>query len=157
MKNCNYAEYRKLVDQMFYGETQTNEHLNEYTEILRQYLVKGGAGAILCKMGIGIELTTRKLALLPEEIVSKRFIWIAGPRAGKLLDKVEVESIGMEEEDFGVEYVIQYLLPNGKTQTTIAEWLPEKSWNCIYPVLAWHEYAPVSAYDPPVLHMKTRT
>lgn len=32
-----------------------------------------------------------------------------------------------EEEDFGVEYVIQYLLPNGKTQTTIAEWLPEKS------------------------------
>ena len=62
-----------------------------------------------------------------------------------------------EEEDFGVEYVIQYLLPNGKTQTTIAEWLPEKSWNCIYPVLAWHEYAPVSAYDPPVLHMKTRT
>ena len=31
-----------------------------------------------------------------------------------------------EEEDFGVEYVIQYLLPNGKTQTTIAEWLPEK-------------------------------
>ena len=95
MKNCNYAEYRKLVDQMFYAETQTNEHLNEYTEILRQYLVKGGAGAILCKMGIGIELTTRKLALLPEEIVSKRFIWIAGPRAGKLLDKVEVESIGM--------------------------------------------------------------
>ena len=62
-----------------------------------------------------------------------------------------------EEDDFGVEYVIQYLLPNGKTQTTIAEWLPEKSWNCIYPVLAWHEYAPVSAYDPPVLHMKTRT
>ena len=59
-----------------------------------------------------------------------------------------------EEEDFGVEYVIQYLLPNGKTQTTIAEWLPEKSWNCIYPVLAWHEYAPVSAHDPPVLHMK---
>ena len=58
MKNCNYAEYRKLVDQMFYGETQTNEHLNEYTEILRQYLVKGGAGAILCKMGIGIELTS---------------------------------------------------------------------------------------------------
>ena len=95
MKNCNYAEYRKLVDQMFYGETQTNEHLNEYTEILRQYLVKGGAGDILCKMGIGIELTTRKLALLPEEIVSKRFIWIASPRAGKLLDKVEVESIGM--------------------------------------------------------------
>ena len=28
MKNCNYAEYRKLVDQMFYGETQTNISMN---------------------------------------------------------------------------------------------------------------------------------
>ena len=26
MKNCNYAEYRILVDQMFYGETQTKHY-----------------------------------------------------------------------------------------------------------------------------------
>ncbi len=45
-----------------------------------------------------------------------------------------------ENEDFGVEYEVRYILPNGKVETMITEWLWEKKWNCIYPVIAWREY-----------------
>ena len=40
---CNYIEYHRLTEQMFYGTAQTDSHLNQYTEILRQYLINGGA------------------------------------------------------------------------------------------------------------------
>lgn len=42
-------------------------------------------------------------------------------------------------EDFGVDYEVQYRLPNGQIETTVTEWLWEKEWNCIYPVVAWRE------------------
>lgn len=58
---CNYIEYHRLIDQMFYGVAQTDAHLNQYTEVLRQYLINGGAGDILLKLGVGIQLTTKKL------------------------------------------------------------------------------------------------
>ena len=45
-----------------------------------------------------------------------------------------------ENEDFGVEYEILYKLPTGETEMTITEWLWEKKWNCIYPVVAWRVY-----------------
>lgn len=44
-----------------------------------------------------------------------------------------------ESEDFGVDYEVKYRLPNGQIETTITEWLWEKEWNCIYPVIAWRE------------------
>ena len=44
-----------------------------------------------------------------------------------------------ESEDFGVDYEVKYRLPNGQIETTITEWLWEKEWNCIYPVVAWRE------------------
>ena len=40
-----------------------------------------------------------------------------------------------EDEDFGVEYEVRYRLPNGKVKTMITEWLWERQWNCIYPVI----------------------
>ena len=38
-----------------------------------------------------------------------------------------------ETENFGIDYEVKYVLPNGKIETTITEWLWEKKWNCIYP------------------------
>ena len=92
---CNYVEYHRLTDQMFYGVAQTDAHLNQYTEILRQYLINGGAANTMLKLGIGIQLTTKRLMLLPEEVVMRRFIWLKGNRKGKLLEKHEIEALGM--------------------------------------------------------------
>lgn len=44
-----------------------------------------------------------------------------------------------DEDDFGIEYEIEYRLPNGKTEKTITEWLYDNTWNCIYPVIRWKE------------------
>ena len=87
---CNYIEYHRLTEQMFYGTAQTDSHLNQYTEILRQYLINGVAGNIMQKLGIGIQLVTKR-----EEVVTKRFIWLKGNRKGKLLEKHEIEALGM--------------------------------------------------------------
>lgn len=92
---CNYVEYHRLTDQMFYGVAQTDAHLNQYTEILRQYLINGGAANTMLKLGIGIQLTTKRLMLLPEEVVMRRFIWLKGNRKRKLLEKHEIEALGM--------------------------------------------------------------
>lgn len=92
---CNYIEYHKLTDQMFYGVAQTDIHLNEYTEIIRRYLIDGGAGNIMQKLGIGTQIITTRAVLLPEEIVTRRFIWLKGNRTGKLLERNEIEAIGM--------------------------------------------------------------
>ena len=48
-----------------------------------------------------------------------------------------------EDEDFGVEYEVRYRLPNGKVKTMITEWLWERQWNCIYPVIQWRNYNPI--------------
>ncbi len=45
-----------------------------------------------------------------------------------------------ETEDFGVEYEVKYRLPNGKIETIETEWLWDKTWNIIYPVIAWRNY-----------------
>ena len=48
-----------------------------------------------------------------------------------------------KDEDFGVEYEVRYRLPNGKVKTMITEWLWERQWNCIYPVIQWRNYNPI--------------
>lgn len=92
---CNYIEYHRLTDQMFSGVAQTDTHLNQYTEILRQYLINGGAANTMLKLGIGIQVTTKRFMLLPKEVVLRRFIWLKGSRKGELLDRNEIEAIGM--------------------------------------------------------------
>ena len=47
------------------------------------------------KLGVGIQLTTKRLMLLPEEVAMRRFIWLKGNRKGKLLEKYEIEALGM--------------------------------------------------------------
>ena len=45
-----------------------------------------------------------------------------------------------ETENFGVEYEVKYRLPNGKIEIIETEWLWDKTWNIIYPVIAWRNY-----------------
>lgn len=92
---CNYFEYRKMMDKLFYGVPLTDNRLNEATEIIRQYLVNGGAGNILKELGVGIRIVTKECMLLPSEIVRKRFVWLKGERKGEELDRSEIECIGM--------------------------------------------------------------
>lgn len=51
-----------------------------------------------------------------------------------------------KNEDFGVEYEVRYRLPNGIIETMVTEWLWEKKWNCIYPVIQWREYNPIIVF-----------
>lgn len=45
-----------------------------------------------------------------------------------------------EDEPFGVEYEVKYIDKDNKIKTTITEWLWEKEWNCVCPVIAWRPY-----------------
>lgn len=92
---CSYYEYREMMDKMFYGVALTDNHLNNITEQIRQYLVNGGAGNIVVALGIGIKVVTKKAVLLPNEVVYRRFVWLEGERKGKELDRNEIEGIGM--------------------------------------------------------------
>jgi hypothetical protein len=47
------------------------------------------------KLGVGIQITIKRSMLLPEEVVMRRFIWLKGNRKGKLLEKHEIEALGM--------------------------------------------------------------
>ena len=40
-------------------------------------------------------------------------------------------------------YEVRYRLPNGKVEAMITEWLWERQWNCIYPVIQWRNYNPI--------------
>ena len=92
---CNYFEYRDLMDKLFYGVALTDSHLNNATEQIRQYIVNGGAGNVMKSLGIGIKVVTKEAALLPTEVVSRRFVWLNGERKGEELDMNEIENIGM--------------------------------------------------------------
>lgn len=92
---CNYFEYREMMDKLFYGVPLTDNRLNEATEIIRQYLVNGGAGNILKELGVGIRIVTKECILLQPEIIRKRFVWIHGERKGEELDICEIVGIGM--------------------------------------------------------------
>lgn len=92
---CNYFEYKDLMEKLFHGVALTDSHLNNATEQIRQYIVNGGAGDVLKSLGIGIRVVTKEAVLLPAEVVSRRFVWIAGERKGKELDRNEIENIGM--------------------------------------------------------------
>ena len=41
-----------------------------------------------------------------------------------------------QDENFGIEYEVKYRLPDGTIKTDITEWLWDRTWNCIYPVIA---------------------
>ncbi len=93
---CNYFRFKEITDKAFYGVAQTDNHLNKATEEIRRYLVEGGAGELLQKMGIGIRVIEKQF-IFPElnEVVSKRFVFISGENKGRELTRQEIEGIGM--------------------------------------------------------------
>ena len=93
--SCNYFEYRDMMDNLFYGEALTDNHLNNTTEQIRQYLVNNGAGEILVALGIGIRVVTKEALLFPKEVIRRRFVWLSGNRKGCELDINEIKNIGM--------------------------------------------------------------
>lgn len=92
---CNYFEYMDMTEKMFFGVPLTDEHLNNVTEKIRQYLINGGTGNIVEALNIGIRIVTKKTVLLPEEVVRRRFIWLDGERKGEELSINEIQAIGM--------------------------------------------------------------
>lgn len=48
----------------------------------------------MLKLGVGIQLTTKKLMLLPEEVIMRSLVWLKGSRKGKLLDRNEIKMKG---------------------------------------------------------------
>ena len=92
---CNYFDYRDMTDKMFYGVALTDEHLNNVTENIRQYLINGGAGEIVKSLNIGIKIVTKKAMLLPEKIIKRRFVWLSGEHEGEELSIDEIRGIGM--------------------------------------------------------------
>ena len=97
MCKCNYFEYNKLVNSLFCGVALTDEHLNNATEIIRLYIVNGGATQIIQDLGIGIRIVEKQFPLMPElnTVISRRFIYINGERKGEELTINEIVSIGM--------------------------------------------------------------
>lgn len=93
---CDYFRYKEITDKAFYGIALTDKHLNRVTEEIRRYLVDGGAGEILQKLGIGIRVIEKQF-IFPElnEVVSKRFVFISGENKGRELTRQEIEGIGL--------------------------------------------------------------
>lgn len=87
---CNYIEYKKLTDLLFYGQPLTNEHLNYAIEKIRQYIINGGETKLMDKLGIGLKIVEQQ-----GKIISKRLVWINGKRSGSELKRWEIENIGL--------------------------------------------------------------
>ena len=97
---ANYEDYKNLVNDLYldnlsHGYVLSDQRLNDATEKIRQYLVQNGAGQLLSNLGIGIKLVTKSAVLLPDEIVSRNFVWTSGPRQGNVLSVDEIYGIGM--------------------------------------------------------------
>lgn len=92
---CNYIDYRKLTEELFYGVARSEHHMNKATHRLHQYILDGGGAKIVAKLGVGIRQVTKSALLLPDDEISYRFVYISGDREGEELDIHEIESIGM--------------------------------------------------------------
>lgn len=92
---CNYFEYKNMTDKLFYGVGLTDNHFNNVTEKIRQYIINGGAGYVMEQLGIGLKVVTRKDFLGEEKMIRKRFIFLKGERKGKELTIDEIRAIGM--------------------------------------------------------------
>lgn len=94
---CNYFDYMKLVDELFFGVALTDEQLNNAVEKIRQYIVNGGAGKIVESLGVGFRIVEKQFQAFPElnRVITKRFIFVDGERKGEELTINEIRSIGM--------------------------------------------------------------
>lgn len=94
---CNYFDYMKLVDELFFGVALTDEQLNNAAEKIRKYIVNGGAGKVVASLGVGFRIVEKQFQAFPElnRVITKRFIFVDGERKGEELTINEIRSIGM--------------------------------------------------------------
>lgn len=95
MTTCNYIEYQRMTNSLFFGVALTDKHMNEATEHIRRYFINGGALEIVNALGIGIKVTEKRGFNQPPEIIEQRFIYLSGENAGRELTVNEICSIGM--------------------------------------------------------------
>lgn len=95
MTTCNYIEYQRMTNSLFFGVALTDKHMNEATEHIRRYFINGGALEIVNALGIGIRVTGKCGVNRPSEIIERRFIYLSGENAGRELTVNEICSIGM--------------------------------------------------------------
>lgn len=87
---CNYFDYQHLTDRLFVGVALTEEHLNNATETIRQYLVSGGAAKRMEEFGIGIKTIERA-----GKEIRRRFVYLRGKNEGQELTIPEIQNICM--------------------------------------------------------------
>lgn len=94
---CNYFEYMDMTENMFYGVLLTDNHLNNATETIRQYLIEGGAGEVVKSLGIGLRIVEKQSQTFPElnKVIKERFVFVDGERKGEELTINEIRGIGM--------------------------------------------------------------
>ena len=92
---CNYIEYQRMTNILFFGVALTDKHMNEATEHIRLYFINGGALEIVNALGIGIKVVERPRLNQPSEVIEQRFIYLSGENAGRELTANEICSIGM--------------------------------------------------------------
>lgn len=86
---CNYFDFRKLTDKLFYGVALTEEHLNNATEQIRKYLADGGATPVTNALGIGVQFEERE-----GKVVRERIVYTEGRYKNTELHISEIEDIG---------------------------------------------------------------
>ena len=95
MTTCNYIEYQRMTNSLFFGVALTDKHMNEAVEHIRRYFINGDALEIVNALGIGIKVTEKRGFNQPPEIIEQRFIYLSGENAGRELTVNEICSIGM--------------------------------------------------------------
>ena len=95
MTTCNYIEYQRMTNSLFFGVALTDKHMNETVEHIRRYFINGGALEIVNALGIGIKVTEKRWFNQPPEIIEQRFIYISGENARRELTVNEICAIGM--------------------------------------------------------------
>lgn len=86
-----------MTDRLFSGIALTDKHINNAIAEIHRYFLDGGAAAVMNALGIGLQIREKTHAMFPElnEVISRRFIYLAGERIGEELTTNEVCALGL--------------------------------------------------------------
>ena len=92
-----YKNYMPMADKLIKDHYEGNVSFNQLVAEVVDFFDKANAIGILEKLGVGIEEISRARSSASSEsgLVSKRFIWLDGPLAEKVLSPSETVAIGM--------------------------------------------------------------
>ena len=92
---CNYIEYQRMTNSLFFGVALTEDHLNSAVNRIQSYLMDGGAIDTVNYLGIGVQTISKPKAPRVYTVVRRRFVYIGGENAGRELTVNEICAIGM--------------------------------------------------------------